>query len=311
VPDELGRVLLESIAQEKQNAYRTLLNRAYQANEEALRAALNSKTGAERFAAAYVVGERQLPWQNELIEHLTDPNPLVRQSARRSLVILSFFSLQQEPVVIPSPDGQGVAQVVAADFGPAARADRAGQEDAAKKWRDWWGEHGKANRSEIRAARSDADIDSEAAKLSAALVFADPSKQAEKLATYRQAKGIVYTEAMANALSQLDGDSLQKGREYLAERLTRMTAETLRSRLSDPRAELRRAAALAWAAKDDRSAVPELIPLLNDPEDLVVRGTKAALKSLTGQDFGPARGASAAERSAAVAAWKNWWRKQG
>jgi hypothetical protein len=200
---------------------------------------------------------------------------------------------------------------VVVDFGPKTKADATAQTEAAEQWRQWWSEHagkGKAQRSEMR---SEAQLDAAAGRLSAALVFAEPSRQDVVLTRYREAKGVVYTEAMANALAQLDGESLTKGREYLAERLSRMTAATLHDRLSDPRAELRRAAALAFAAKDDRGAVPELIPLLEDSEELVVRGAKAALKSLTGQDFGPARGASASQRAEAVAAWKAWWRKQG
>lgn len=157
---------------------------------------------------------------------------------------------------------------------------------------------------------SEADLDTTAARLSAALVFAEPSRQSEKLAQYRDTKGIVYTEALANALPQLEGATQKSAREFLADRLTRMTAATLRSLLDDPRPELRRAAALAWAMKDDRAAIPELIALLEDPEDLVVRAARAGLKSLTEQDFGPARDATPAERAWAVAEWKASWDKQ-
>lgn len=293
--------------QEKEVTYRTLVSRAYQADEETLRAALKSKSGAERFAAAYAIGERQLLWYPELIERLTDSNSLVRQAARRSLIILSFLTLQEEQF---SSAGKSSDKPQAVDFGPKQDDDKPAQEEAARKWREWWNDHTKSKQSDIRVVSTEANLDARAAKLSADLVFGEPSRQAEVLARYGKEKGIVYTEAMANALSQLEGDSLKKGRELLAERLSRMTAATLRDRLTDPRAELRRAAALAWAAKDDRNAVPELIPMLQDPEDIVVRGVKAALKSLTGQDFGPPRGAGAAERTAAVNAWKAWWRKQ-
>jgi hypothetical protein len=280
---------------------------------------LTGRSTEGRFAAAYVVGERQLAWQPDLIARLTDPNDYVRQAARRSLVILSFFALRDgadagaDAGESPAA-GKGVKKDQIVDFGPQPKADKEAQKAAAKKWEDWWDARkpdGKAPaKPELIAVESEADLDTTAARLSAALVFADSSRQAEKLAQYRDAKGIVYTEALANALPQLEGATQKSAREFLADRLTRMTAATLRSRLDDPRPELRRASALAWAMKDDRAAIPELIALLEDPEDLVVRAARAGLKSLTEQDFGPARDATPAERARAVADWKAWWNKQ-
>jgi HEAT repeat protein len=298
----------------KPETQRSLLVSAYAVDEDTLRADLKSKDSRKRFAAAYVIGERQLPWHGELIAQLSDPNDYVRQAARRSLVILSFLELQKQSAGILSDDEKYARRVALVDFGPRAGAHPTAQQQAAKKWEEWWGGRREATATKqpaVRSARAEAQLDAEAARLSAALVFAEPTRQAEVLARYREAKGIAYTEAMANALAQLDGESLTKGRQYLAERLARMNADTLRDRLSDPRAELRLAAALAFATKDYHTAVPALIPVLADPEEMVVRGAKTALKNLTKQDFGPARGASAAQRAEAVAAWKAWWRKQG
>jgi hypothetical protein len=284
-----------------------------------LRTALTGRNTEGRFAAAYVVGERQLAWQPDLIARLTDPNDYVRQAARRSLVILSFFALREkseggDDAGDSRTADKGIKKDQVVDFGPQPKADKAAQKAAARKWEEWWDAHkpdGKAPaKSELLAVESEADLDASAARLSAALVFAEPARQAEKLAQYRDAKGIVYTEALANALPQLEGATQKSAREFLADRLTRMTAATLKSRLDDPRPELRRAAALAWAMKDDRAAIPELIALLEDPEDQVVRAARAGLKSLTEKDFGPAPGATAAERARAVADWKVWWDKQ-
>jgi hypothetical protein len=305
--------------QQRQESLRTALVRAYAADETTLRTALTGRNTEGRFAAAYVVGERQLDWQPDLIARLTDPNEYVRQAARRSLVILSFFALREgaaagEDAKDSSTAGKGIKQDEVVDFGPRPGADKEAQRAAAKKWEEWWDTHrpdGKVSaKSALRAVESEADLDASAARLSAALVFSEPARQAEKLAEYRDAKGIVYTEALANALPQLEGATQRAAREFLADRLTRMTAATLRSRLDDPRPELRRAAALAWAMKDDRAAIPALIALLEDPEDLVVRAVRAGLKSLTEQDFGPARDATPAERARAIADWKAWWEKQ-
>jgi hypothetical protein len=286
-------------------------------------------------AAAYVVGERQLPWQSEMIALLRDRDPYVRLAARRSLVVLSYHALaaQGQPgAAAPPPQADSSAGSTAGpqgasassglrgarlspvvDFGapPAAvAAGQAGSEDDVRQWQEWWAKNApekRVLRAVSLAQRAQAELDAEAARLSAAAVFAEPPRQAQQLTRYRDAKGIVFTEALGNALGQLDGDARRTAREYLAERLSRMTVETLRSRLDDPRPEVRRAAALAWAMRDDRAAVPELIPLLEDPDERVVPAVRAGLRSLTGQDFGPAPGATPEERTRAAARWKAWW----
>ena len=75
--------------------------------------------------------------------------------------------------------------------------------------------------------------------------------------------------------------------------------------------ELRRAAILACAMKDDKAHIPDLIARLADDEDVVVRASRAALKSLSGgQDFGPQAGSTKLDKSVAVEQWKDWWAKQ-
>ena len=89
----------------------------------------------------------------------------------------------------------------------------------------------------------------------------------------------------------------------------RMTADTLRDKLTEEDLEIRRAAALACAMKEDKEFVPDLIKLLEDPEPPVAKSAHAALKYLTRQDFGPDADASRAERSKAIERWKAWWSK--
>ena len=57
----------------------------------------------------------------------------------------------------------------------------------------------------------------------------------------------------------------------LVERLTCMTAATLRNKLEEESPELRRAAVLACAAKDDSAYVPDLMQRLDDTDEAVVR----------------------------------------
>ena len=126
----------------------------------------------------------------------------------------------------------------------------------------------------------------------------------------RDRKGTAYTQALLLAIPKLEGERLKSARGALAERLTRMTAETLRAMVQEKDIELRRGAALAMAMKDDKALLPDLIAALLDEEETVVRAAKAGLKSVTGQDFGPASGATLAERTAAAKAWLEWLRKQ-
>ena len=108
---------------------------------------------------------------------------------------------------------------------------------------------------------------------------------------------------------------MEKATQYelrLAERMSRMTSATLSDRLRDDDSEMRRAAALAVAMKEDTLHIPRLIELLDDSDMHVSRAAYAALKSLSGKDFGPrSKDASRAERAEAAAAWKSWWKEKG
>jgi HEAT repeat protein len=126
----------------------------------------------------------------------------------------------------------------------------------------------------------------------------------------RDSKGAVFTQALVGSMNRLEGKRRKDVRAALAERLTRMTAETLRVMAKDEDVELRRAAVLAMAMKDDKAHIPDLIAALVDEEETVSRAAKAGLKSLTGQDFGPAVNATAGEKKLAATAWKEWLSKQ-
>jgi HEAT repeat protein len=87
-----------------------------------------------------------------------------------------------------------------------------------------------------------------------------------------------------------------------------MTPETLREMMKNDDAELRRAAVLAAAMKDDKAHVPDLIARLADDDELVVRAARAGLKSLSdGRDFGPPPGATRLQRETSAKAWREWW----
>jgi hypothetical protein len=148
-----------------------------------------------------------------------------------------------------------------------------------------------------------------AAPLADALVKAKPAERAVLLAKYRDTKGAEYTDALVLALAKLEGTALAETRDALAQRLTRMTPATLVGLMGDKNRELRRAAALACAAKG-RDRVKEfgdaLIKLIGDGDPLVVQAARASLKELSGADHGP-NTATPADQQQALIAWQKWW----
>jgi hypothetical protein len=156
----------------------------------------------------------------------------------------------------------------------------------------------------------DSKLDPETAQLSAAVVRASGAEQEALIDQLRDARGVANTQALAAAIPQLSGTAKTRARDALAERLTRMTAGTLRDKFRDEDLEIRRAAALAVAIKNEQAFVPDLIELLADAEPPVARAAHAALKALTREDFGPSTDATRAERTDAIGKWKAWWASQ-
>jgi len=147
------------------------------------------------------------------------------------------------------------------------------------------------------------------ARLRDELIKAAPIDREDLMNKLRDAKGSANTDALAAAIPQLSGGAKSKASEALAQRLARMTADTLRDKLKDENSEVRRAAALACAMKEDRSLIPDLIGLLEDRESRVERAAYASLKALTDEDFGPTPNADTERRSQSVARWREWWAK--
>lgn len=139
---------------------------------------------------------------------------------------------------------------------------------------------------------------------------ASGAEQFRLLEKYRDSKGASYTKALVGAIPYLNDTTQKKARQMLAERFTRMTSKTLERYLKSEEAEIRRAAALATAMKDVRSLVPEMIDLLADSDPMVVNATRAALKAMTRQDFGPEPDATPTEKQQAILNWKAWWSRQ-
>jgi hypothetical protein len=151
---------------------------------------------------------------------------------------------------------------------------------------------------------------SDAEAIAKALSSATDEAWPKKLNEARDSKGTQWTRGLMLAAARLDGTRRTEAREALADRLTRMTPATLRSMLKDPEPELRRAACLACAMRDERTFLPDLIERITDPSELVVRAARAGLKSLSGADFGPPNGADEEAKIRAATAWRGWLRMQ-
>ena len=144
-------------------------------------------------------------------------------------------------------------------------------------------------------------------QLAVALVGLSDEAWADELDKLRTARGGVNTLGLAWAIGRLDGDRRRDARAMLAERLARMTPDTLRGLTRDPEAEIRRAATLACAMRDDKDHIPDLIDRLTDPSEVVVRAARAGLRSLTGEDFGPPSGANADVKLKSATDWRTWY----
>src|SRR5439155_20126534 len=107
-------------------------------------------------------------------------------------------------------------------------------------------------------------IATDTARLEEALLKVPAAVWTKALEQVRDGKGGDFTKALVYAIYKLDGDRKKAVRDALAERLTRMSPETLRGMLKADDVELRRAAALACAMKDDKAHVPDLIDRLTD-----------------------------------------------
>jgi len=143
------------------------------------------------------------------------------------------------------------------------------------------------------------------------LVAATGTDWSAKLQSARDSKGEKFTSALVRTIPRVDGAKQKQARDALAERLTRMTAGSLRMMLGDADVELRGAACLAVAMKDDKAMIPDLIAKVTDPTDFVVRAARASLRALTDQDFGPQSNAVGEAKAKAATEWKKWYDEVG
>jgi ribosome-binding factor A len=139
-------------------------------------------------------------------------------------------------------------------------------------------------------------------------VYGDDAERAATAAALDSARGVLRSQ-----VGRQTGVKFTPTLTFVPDQVpdTAANVDALLAAARDADAEVRRAAALACAMREEKQHVARLIELLDDPEPPVARAAYAALKSLTGRDFGPAADASRAEVKKAAAAWKAWWAKNG
>jgi hypothetical protein len=119
-------------------------------------------------------------------------------------------------------------------------------------------------------------------KLTMTLVDAPDLQKLAVIKKMRDAKGVAYTEALAQAIPQLAEPYQPKARAALVERMKRMSQATLRDKLAEENREIRLAAATAAGLKEEAALIPDLTALLQDADPEVAEAAQASLKSLEG-----------------------------
>lgn len=268
-----------------------------------LRAALADPKAETRWAASMAAGNDGAQGvRDDLMLVLSDGDPLVRQAARRALVVLA----NREMIVRAQRLKAAVPSKQVTDFGPTPRAGVPGQLAAAKAWKEWFAERD-ADTTPVREMRHE---DSESVRLAKSIAATAEDDLVPALEKLRDGPGDVNTAALVDAIGRLKGNPKRLAREALVGRFTKLGVAQLQERLADSEPEVRRAAALATVAKDNRALVPDLIKLLADKELAVATCAHIALKSVAEVDFGPTPGAIEVDRKKAVIAWKNWLSRQ-
>jgi HEAT repeat protein len=143
-----------------------------------------------------------------------------------------------------------------------------------------------------------AQTDVEAAKLADKLVVADPVRLGQLLGQARDGDEEVCIKALSAALPRLKGEAQDKVHDALVQRLARLEADALRSRLNEENSVLRQAAIAACGRRREKEFVPDLIALLEMDDMRVVRQAEKGLEIITGQHF------------TQPTTWRTWWERE-
>jgi HEAT repeat protein len=114
----------------------------------------------------------------------------------------------------------------------------------------------------------------------------------------RNDKGEENTMALVSAIPGMKGKLQDRARQFLVERLGRLSPQALCEKLRDEDSEMRQAVLQVCQGKEKKEVVPELLALLEAPDPLTARTAETALREVTGQTH------------STPADWQSWWKKQ-
>jgi hypothetical protein len=168
-----------------------------------------------------------------------------------------------------------------------------------------------SNNKNPKDGRGSISTDGSESALAQALLKAGAAKQAALIKEYAEKHGNQYSLALAEAIPKLTGGAQEDARSALASRMARQKSDVVRHWFEYDNAEIRRAAAVGASIHDEAKLfVPDLLKMLDDPEEIVWRGVGLALRTISKKTYGPRKGDSDDERQKAKAEWEAWWKTQ-
>ncbi len=225
-----------------------------QADSAKLQAALTDKNPLMQLTAIQAIHRRRVHLEKDLIERLTDPQPLIRVAARQALVRLARGT----------------------DFGPEVDANQLESAKAVRRWQSWL-----AQQEGLASAAAPAPpdpVEAEATPWAVELVQTPMAKEAAVLERLRTAPEPQGTLALAAAVRELKAARQTKAREALAQRLAEQGEDVLKKRLADTDAEIRRAAVTAAGMVKAKELIPGALRLLEDPDTGVAQAARVTLR---------------------------------
>jgi hypothetical protein len=129
------------------------------------------------------------------------------------------------------------------------------------------------------------------------------------LAEAEKRQGTKAVDLLLLGIANPDAEIAKLSQGLLTKNLQHQSGDVLKTLLKHDRKDMRIGAAQAIGAKKLRYG-KELIGLLQDGDDDVRQAGRAALKQISGVDYGPESDASFGARESAVERWRDWWGRQ-
>jgi len=155
-----------------------------------------------------------------------------------------------------------------------------------------------------------------ASLIAAGCLFGGKGKDASKTRlSFHRDPGLTLEEhkKIVGLMRALQSDDIRSSEDAQNKlfKMGRVVVRYARQLRSDPRRNVRLAAARVMLHNASPQNVEDLVELLDDPHPLVRHDAAVALKRLTGLTFGYGYRAPPEERKAVILKWKQWLRQRG